>query len=254
MDFVIVSIAGLILGSFANAIIYRLPDIDSLIHDRSECPHCKAKLPAKDLIPVISYILLRGKCRECGKPISWQYPAIEIVMAILFILCWYYFHASLYSIFLMLLSFGLVIIFVYDLMKMEISNEGLIYLIILTLIWVAWGLYLNSQSIDLIVMRIWAAIIGGIFWLILNLVSKGKWIGFGDFKLGLILGFILAFPNVWVFLFLTAIIGGLVALALIASGKRHLKQKIAFAPIMVTAFFVTAFWGTQILDWYLRII
>jgi len=254
MDYLIVVIIGLILGSFANSVIYRLPDIDSLLHDRSECPNCKKKLKPFELIPVISYALLRGKCKDCGTAISWQYPLVEIVMAILFAFIWFKFGYSLYAIYLMLFVWGLVIIFVYDAIKMEIPNEVLLYLFVITVVWIVWEAFLNSQVSGLILQRVWAALAGGIFWLLLNLASSGKWIGFGDFKLGLLLGFVLNLPGVWVFLFLTGILGGLFALLMLALGKKHLQERVALGPIMIVAFLIALFFSSPLITWYLNII
>ncbi len=251
MIYAIIIVIGLILGSFANSIIYRLPDLESIYFSRSECPKCKTKIRFWDLIPVLSYVFLRGRCRHCQEKISWQYPAVEIVTAVIFLLVWLSFGFSVYSIFLMIFAWILIIIFVHDAKTMEIPGRALIILLFLIIIWTVWEVVLYQPNIAMLDDRIWAGIIGGIIWLILNLVSKGKWIGFGDFQLGFLLGFVLGLPNAVIFLFVTAIIGGIVAIILMALGKKHLKDKIALGPIMILAFFITLFLGQQLLTFYL---
>jgi leader peptidase (prepilin peptidase)/N-methyltransferase len=251
MIYAIIIIIGLILGSFANSIIYRLPDLESIYFSRSECPKCKTKIRFWDLIPVLSYVVLRGHCRNCQEKISWIYPVVEIATAGIFLLIWLYFGFSVYAIFLMIFSWILIIVFVHDAKTMEISGQALLLLLLLLIIWTVWEAVLYQPTIALLDDHIWAGIIGGILWLILNLVSKGKWIGFGDFQLGFLLGFVLGLPNSVIFLFITAIIGGIVAIVLMALGKKHLKDKVALGPIMILAFFITLFLGQQLLSFYL---
>jgi leader peptidase (prepilin peptidase)/N-methyltransferase len=151
----------------------------------------------------------------------------------------------------MFFSWILVIVFVHDAKTMEIPRQAIIILLVLIIAWVVWEVALYNLSVTLIGQRIWAGVLGGIIWLILNLVSKGKWIGFGDFELGVLLGFVLSFPNAIVFLFLTAIFGGIYAIILMTLGKKGMKDRVALGPIMIVAFFVTLFLGQQIMAFYL---
>jgi len=252
---------GLAIGSFLNVVIYRLHENKSIVHGRSFCPCCQHTLSFFDLIPVFSFIFLRGKCRYCQKKISWQYPAVELATAILFALAYLnYFHLSGFprSYNLLYLSVGqlfadlfflsvLLVVFVYDLkhyliLDMVVLPAAALALATNLLLGMAW------QS-----LLLGAAVASG-FFLLQYAISRGKWIGFGDVKLGLLLGFLLGWPQILVCLFLAYILGGLVGLGLIFSGRKGIKSELPFGTFLSVAAVVTMLWGDQILNWYLRAI
>jgi leader peptidase (prepilin peptidase)/N-methyltransferase len=244
-----VFIFGLVVGSFANSIIYRLPNIQGIIKARSICPHCKKTLSWYDLIPLVSFMALKGKCRFCQKKISLQYPLVELATGLLFVLFYTKFGLTWHLLFLFPLTTILIILFVYDL-KTQTIPDVIAYLAIgLALVY----LLAYSSIHPFIYSSIAAAAIAGGFFALLVLVSKEKWMGQGDIKLGALMGLLLGYPNVFVGLFLAFVLGALVSLVLIALKKKTLKSQIPFGPFLITAIFVTIFYGEAILNWYLGV-
>ena len=252
LSIVIVFVFGLIVGSFLTAVIHRLPDLKTIIRERSHCPHCKKELGLWDLIPLLSFVMLAGKCRYCSKKISWQYPLVEFSTGLIFVLIWLNFGLSVYSVFLALIFAGLIVIAAYDLKKMLIPDEILWPLVILALLYFI-GVAVVEGNFAILSSAFWGALVFGGIILILHFVSGGKWMGFGDIKLAGLLGFILGMPAVLVGFFITFLVGGFIGLVLMATGKKSLKDKVPFAPFMIFGFLIAIFWAEKILEWYLNI-
>ena len=254
MIFIIISVVifGLIIGSFLTSVIHRLPDIESLIKGRSHCPKCKRQLGVWDLIPLISFVFLAGKCRYCSKKISWHYPLIEFLTATLFLIIYLKFDLTIKSLFLAIISSGLIGIIFYDLEKMIIPDEILTPLIIISFVYIIVNAIINKSITEFNYALIGAAIFSGII-LLLFVISKGKWIGFGDAKLAILLGLILGYPHAITAFFLAFLVGGLVGLILMAIGKKHLKDKVPLAPFMIFGFWTALFWSHELINWYLGI-
>ncbi len=247
-----VAILGLIVGSFLTAVIHRLPDLRTIIRERSHCPQCKKELGLWDLIPLLSFVVLAGKCRYCSKKISWQYPLVELTTALIFVLIWLNFGLSVYSVFLAIVWAGLIVIAAYDLRKMIIPDEIVWSLVILALLYFVVR-SLNEWSLAVFTSAVVGALIFGGIILIFHYASGGKWMGFGDIKLAGLLGFILGYPEVLVGFFITFLVGGFIGLVLMATGQKGLKDKVPFAPFMIFGFLIAVFWADQILEWYLNI-
>ena len=253
---------GLIIGSFLNSVIYRLHKKKDLIFARSICPHCKHTLSFFDLIPVFSFLFLKGKCRYCKKPISWQYPAVELSCGFLFVLITYFLLFSSASIesntfevwfswicYLLIFSV-LVVIFVYDLKYLIIPDSILLLGIFFSIILIG---FLSFQGSYLIILdRILGVILISGFFLLQFLFSKGKWIGFGDVKLGILLGLILGWEKSLLMLFLSYLIGGIISLGLIGFKKKNLKSEIPFGPFLILSTIISYFLGDKIISWYLN--
>jgi len=243
---------GLCIGSFLNCFIYRLEE-KKKITGRSFCPHCKHKLSWQDLFPVFSFLFLKGKCRYCHKKISIQYPLIEIITAILFLVIFiatpqYTIYNILNTFFLFYISSALIVIFVYDLKHYLIPDKILFPAIIVALIYNLIPPY-NIQKILYVFL---AAIIASAFFLVIFLISKGKWMGFGDVKLAFLMGLLLGMPNVLAALFLAFFFGAIIGLILMAFEKKSLKSEIPFAPFLIIGTFIAMFYGNQIIQWYLN--
>lgn len=242
---ILVFIGGLIVGSFLNVVICRLPEIKSIIFTRSHCPKCKVNLAWYDLIPLLSFVMLEQKCRHCGKQISCQYPLVELFTALMGVLIFYFYGWTSLTIFLSVITCLLMVIFVYDLHFQLILDEILVPLL---LIIVAYLLF--YPSIDMINKLIGAgaglAIIGLIY-----VITKGKGIGFADIKLIVPLGLVVGWPKVLILLFMAFVIGAIIGLFLINRGKKGWKDPIAFGPFLIIGFYIALFWGEKILNWYL---
>ncbi len=275
-------VLGLCLGSFVNALVWRLheqekgqkskskgrkstraqglrPSKDlSIIQGRSMCPHCEHELSALDLIPVVSWLTLRGRCRYCPKPISWQYPFVELFTAVLFVfsylfwpLAWNAPGVVSFSVWLILLT-GFVALAVYDLHWMILPNR-----IIFPLMYMAAGLviYLAAEQKDvgiLLAAGLSVLIAGGLFYG-LFIMSKGRWIGGGDVKLGFLLGLAVQEPaQAFLIIFLASGLGTLVVVPGMALKKVTSKSRIPFGPFLIAGAIIVRLFGAGMIAWYKR--
>jgi len=252
---VAVFIIGLIIGSFLNSVIWRSSVNKSVAKGRSICPKCKHKLVTKDLVPLFSFLFLRAKCRYCKKPISWQYPLVELATGLVFVLILnFYFSNLILASFLIIISCFLIIIFVYDLKHYLILDQILWPAVALSAIFrVVEIAFINKNYFQFLDYTL-AIAIGAGFFGILYLFSKGKWIGFGDIKLAILLGLILGWPNIIVGLFLSYLIGAIIGTSLIFLRKKKAKSEVPFAPFLITGTFLALFLGQTIINWYLSLL
>lgn len=247
---------GLAVGSFLNSIIYRLETEESIIKKRSYCPRCKKTLSWFELIPLMSFILQRGKCRHCKKPISLQYPLVELATGFLFVLCaWYFLPDLLFTVVCLLFISCLIIIFVYDLKHYIIPNEVVYSGIIVAFLYRLFGIFQpmadHSQGGNLDPFIV--ALLAGVFFFSIILISKGKWMGMGDMKLAVFMGLILGWPKILVALFLAFLIGAFASVILIILKKKTLKSEIPFGPFLAGAAVVALFLGDILVSWYLNL-
>jgi len=252
---------GLIVGSFLNSVIYRLQTGESFLFKRSYCPHCQHTLNWQDLIPVLSFLILRGKCRYCQKPISLQYPLVELATGFLFV-SFFIFH---FSFLIYLITCFLIIIFVYDLKHYIIPDKVIYPAIAIAVLsrlfeilnFSHWNLIRNWKleigNLQPLINPLSSAFLASLFFLVIVLISRGKWMGVGDIKLAFLMGLILGWPDVLVALFLAFFIGAIIGIGLILTGKKTLKSEIPFGPFLVTATFLAIFFGQQIITWYLTL-
>lgn len=251
---IVVFLFGLIVGSFLNCVIWRVSVKKSFLKGRSICPKCKHQLIFFDLIPLFSFLILKGQCRYCKKKISWQYPIVELATGLIFLLISILFWNSLpLMIFLLIMSGFLIIIFVYDLKHLIIPDNVLFPAIIIAIIYrIIEGLLIIQSYSSLYYLLAVAIPVG--FFLLIYLLSRGKWIGFGDVKLAILLGLILGWPNILIGLFLSYLIGGIIGTGLVIASKKHMKSEVPFAPFLIAGTLVAAFFGAPILNWYLGLI
>lgn len=260
---IVVFLIGMVIGSFLNSVIYQLNFSDSWLkilkglRGRSHCPKCKHILNCSDLIPVLSFIVLKGKCRYCQEKISFQYPFVEMATGLLFFLIFIFFfpidnfisNRASFLIFYYLISCFLIIIFVYDL-KYYIIPDKIIYpAIIIAGVFNFQFLIFNQFSI--FKFSILSALGAAAFFLIIVLISQGKWMGIGDIKLAFLMGLILGWPNILIALFLAFVLGAIIGIGLIIFHKKTLKSKIPFGPFLIGATFIALFFGEKIINWYL---
>ncbi len=233
------------LGSFCNVVIYRLRSGDSPMRGRSYCPHCKHELSAADLVPVVSYLLLRGRCRYCRGQISPQYPLVEIAMGVVTMLTVGRFGLGTASALATIIGGFFVVMFVYDLRYQLILDRVSVPAMAAA---VALSAALGRPFLSILL----GGILGAVFFLAQYLVSRGKWIGGGDIRLGAVLGLALGWPLVAVALVIAYLTGAFVALALILSRKRTMGSMVPFGTFLSAAGVVTLLWGDAILAWYLH--
>ena len=247
-------ILGLIIGSFLNCVIYRLEKEESL-WGRSYCPNCKHNLAWYDLVPIFSFIFLGGKCRYCKFKISFNYPLIELITAIVFLLISMFYliqpvlslHYLASVIFYFYIASTLIVIFAFDLKHYIIPDKVLFPAILLTII---YQLAVNYQF--LIFNLLLSAIGASLFFFIIFLISGGRWIGFGDVKFAIFLGLILGFPNILVGLFLAFFFGAIIGSILMLFKFKGLKSELPFAPFLICGTFLAMFFGENLIEWYLK--
>lgn len=272
MIILVLAVFGLCLGSFVNALVWRLRQQElaskkspvasrqskkaySIVTGRSMCPDCRHELAAKDLVPVFSWLYLRGRCRYCGNPISWQYPVVELANAILFIvsyLWWpYVFHGVglYYFVFWLIFLVGFMALAVYDLRWQLLPNKLVFPLIGLATIQVLGAFIFYDTGWQTLAGAIWGILIAsGIFYVIFQ-VSKGEWIGGGDVKLGMVIGLLLGGPLMsLLMLFFASCLGTLVGLPFLLAGKRQMR--IPFGPFLLAATVIVVLFGAGIISWY----
>lgn len=243
---------GLCIGSFLNCVIYRLEEKQSFSKGRSYCPSCKHQLSWKDLIPILSYVFLLGHCRYCKKKISIQYPLVELATGILFILAFNADHIVQSIYFLLSISF-LIIIFVSDLKHYIIPDKVILPAILISLAYNTFSLVTGDFTWSYFVRLFWAGFLPALFFFSLFFFSRGKWIGFGDVKLALFMGFLLGPNRIIAALFLAFLAGSVIGMGLIIFGKKKMKSEVPFGPFLVSGTLVSLFWGIDIINWYLNI-
>jgi prepilin signal peptidase PulO-like enzyme (type II secretory pathway) len=247
---------GLIFGSFLNAVLYRLEVGGSLIKERSRCPKCGHILRWYELFPILSFMVQVGKCRECKKRISLQYPLVELTTGLLFLAVFLKYQGPVLMLVFdigwldvlygfIVVSF-LVLIFVFDLKHYIIPNVA-----VYSLILISFGYDLYNYDFILLKYYFLASVIAFGFFLFLYLVSSGKWIGFGDVKYGIFMGLFLGWPEILVGLFVAYVSGALIGSLLLAIKRKKFKSEIPFGPFLIFGTLVAFFWGDEILRWYL---
>jgi prepilin signal peptidase PulO-like enzyme (type II secretory pathway) len=236
---------GLIIGSFLNCLIWRLNTGESLL-GRSYCPKCKKQIAWHDNFPVLSFAWLGGKCRQCGKKISWQYPIVELATGVLFLVA---FINSFNYLFLLrdwFLISVMMVIFIYDLRWYLILDIVTLPACLIILI---FNLVLGFSLWNLLI----SGIIGSSFFLIQFLISNGKWIGGGDIRLGLLMGLALGWPGVLMAIIISYFIGSIVGIGLILAGKKQWGSEVPLGVFLAVGTIITLFWQAQILNWYLNL-
>lgn len=238
-------IIGLIFGSFFNVVGLRVPQQLSFSTGRSSCPHCHTPLKSYELIPVISYLLQRGKCRHCQTRISWIYPTIELLTGCLFAFSVYQLGFQIELIVALLFVSLLMIIFVSDITYMVIPNKVLLFFL-------PWFVLLRGiEPLTPWTSSIYGALVGAGIIAVIILLSKGG-MGGGDLKLFGVLGIVLGLKQILLTFFLACIIGALISIFLMLFKKVDRKQAVPFGPYIVVAAMITYFYGNSLIHWYMN--
>ncbi len=238
-------IFGCVLGSFFNVVGLRVPKKIPFHNDRSFCPTCNQQLSWYELIPVFSYIIQRGKCRNCSVKISPLYPITELATGCLFAFSYIQIGLKLETITILLLISMLMIIFVSDIAYMIIPNKILLFFLPLFLI-----IRIFISPLEPWYDALVGAVVGFLLIAIIILVSKGG-MGAGDMKLFGLLGIVLGWKQVVLTFFLAAFLGAMLGGILLMTNKVKKKQPIPFGPYIVAGSFISYFYGEQLLTFYL---
>lgn len=235
MEFTLLVLFGLAIGSFVSAITYRIPRGIGFVKGRSFCDSCKKNLIWYDNIPLFSFIFNRAKSRCCGKKISIRYPLIEILTVSCFALLYLNFGFGLLYFVYSLLVLLTLIIFIIDFEFQIIPDEFTWLLFICSLFFIPYGVTLAPYS------YLFSGFFYSLLFLSLHLITAGKGMGLGDVKLALPIGILLGFEKGIYWFILSFIMGGLVSFFLLLLNKANLKSKISFGPFMVVAFWIVMF-------------
>lgn len=247
--FISVGVLGLITGSFINAAVYRLRnrELKSLIWGRSICRLCKRQLTVRDLIPLLSYLIQRGKCRFCHKKFGARYFYVELITLLAFLglaLHQGFQHPALLA---GQLFFTAVLIFIayYDYLYHEIPDAVSLPAIVLALLGVFYFPFpgLGSALIGFLV--------GGGFFLLLILISRGRWLGGGDLRLGALMGLLLGWQGFLLALFLASAVGSIVGGILLQQKMLKLKSQLPFGPFLALGTYLALLFGEMFWSWYL---
>jgi len=250
-------ILGTIVGSFLNVVVERTKHKKSFLLNRSACPMCGHILNVWDLIPLFSYIFLNGKCRYCQKKISWQYFVMELVTGVIFGLIYLSvetihelslpdIHNILLLFFYLIIASFLIIIFVYDLKYYLILDKIVVPGMVVALI---GNFLLGRNWLDLLL----GAVIGSGIFLLQYTISRGKWVGGGDIRLGLFMGLILGWKLVLVALFISYLFGATIGVGLILLKRKKMQDTLPFATFLSVATLITMLCGSSILTWYINL-
>lgn len=249
----IIFFVGLCFGSFLNALVWRTWQNIKIVHGRSMCPACHRQLAWYDNIPIISFLVLGEKCRVCKNKISWQYPIVELCIGLLFaLIAWMHGTANTFITPEVVrdwaLVFNLAFIFLYDFNYGEILDSSTIPTS-LVLFAFSWSMGWHTWP-DMVL----GVLVGAGFFWVQYFLSKGKWVGGGDVRLGLLMGVILGWQNVIFALMLAYILGAIVSLILVALKKKELKSETPFGTYLAVATLVAMLWGEEIVGWYLSLL
>lgn len=288
MVLTVLIIIGLCMGSFVSALVWRMHKqgiVDgekwivkkkasslntdhqsssttrySILSGRSMCPHCRHQLAAFDLVPLFSWLALGGRCRYCRKTISWQYPALELATAALFVgsyLWWPWTLVGAHSVALFVLWLGLLVILialaVYDLHWMLLPDRLVWSGVLVALTMLILRLQIDDDASNLLINHLLGVAVGPIFFGAIYFYSKGRWIGFGDIKLSLLMGILLGLGKTLVALIIASYSALLVVLPLFMLKKMNRTQPLPFGPFLILGTVVAFLLGSDLIEWYLRV-
>ncbi|MYE37919.1 MAG: prepilin peptidase [Candidatus Spechtbacteria bacterium SB0662_bin_43] len=257
---VILFFFGLFVGSFLNVVILRQGTGVSFLRGRSHCPKCKTTLSSLELIPVLSFLFLKGKCKHCAVPISVQYPIVEIATGVVFaLLAWKagvptsfldVFHLAV----LLIVAGSLIVILVYDMYHYVIENTVLLVAFCGIILWNGVRFFQDSSSFADIVVWVATAFIVALFFLSLHVLTRGRGMGMGDVKLAFVIALLFGYPLVLVWLFFAFVSGGIIGVVLLALGRKKRTDKVPFAPFLVLNSLLVFLVGHSVWEQYLSFV
>ena len=260
-------ILGLAIGSFLNVLIDRLPRREK-ITGRSYCEFCKKTLSWKDLIPVLSFVYLRGKCRYCKAKLSYQYPFVELLTGIMFAFTYLYLNKSisnfqfpisnfspdpvyslLSTLYYLIVVSSLIVIFFSDLKYGIIPDKIIFPSVVISIFYLLFSVNLSSISNHLL-----SALGAFLLFLFIYLITKGRGMGFGDVKFAFLIGLVLGFPGTVLGLYIAFLTGGFIGIILILWKKKKLKYAVPFGPFLVIGCGISLFFQDQITQMVMRLL
>lgn len=236
-----VFVFGAAIGSFLNVCIYRLPEQQSIAKPLSQCPHCHHPIRFYDNIPLISYLILKGKCRDCGEKISWRYPLVELITAILALLLFAKFYLTLNFLVFFIFTAVLIVITFIDLDHqiipdlLTLPGIPIFFLLAVFVVGVPW----TEAAIGLLIG-------GGVLFAIAlgyEVITKREGMGGGDIKLLALIGGFLGWKSLIFVLLFSSLLGAVIGIALVLIKKEDMKYAVPFGPFLSAAAVAYLFWG-----------
>jgi len=249
---IVTVIAGLVVGSFVTAIQNRLDNLGSVLYGRSRCPKCNHILGVFDLLPIFSFVFLRGRCRYCRTKISFLYPIIELLSVVLALFTYYFsgFYAS--SIFLFLSLNILLLASVYDVKDQEVDTWIFVLGIVLAVVW-RFSIYFSSDTILSILL---GGVAAAVLPFCLSAFSKEKWMGYGDSFFATWIGVLCGFPTSLAGIFFAFLLGSIFGIitVFVSKNRKKLKLRIPFGPFIAASGLLAMVFGNSFIEWYLKIL
>lgn len=249
--YLLIFIIGLCIGSFLNVCIYRIPREESIIFPSSHCTNCNNRLVWKDLIPIASYLLLKGECRYCKEKISPRYAIIELITAISYVLVFIKYGFSLYSFKYLILISLLIVISLIDIDTMSIYLKTTVFGVVSGVVLLAMEGISNGYGVHNYLYYFLGGIIPAIIITLIILMTRGM--GWGDVEIFFICGLFLGVKLSMVMTFLSFIIGAIISLCLLYSKKKTRKDPIPFGPFIALGAFFAILMGDAIVNLYMSL-
>lgn len=241
---------GSVFGSFTNVFIDKLLFGRSLL-GRSHCDYCRKVLSPLDLVPILSFLVLGGKCRYCGRKLSWQYPAVEALSGFLFASV-FYFQAlnspfdGIKVLYLLLISTVLLVVATVD-FKYYLIPTTLVFAASLLALFYNFFFFGPTQFAG----HVAAAFVAAVFFGTIVLLTRGRGMGSGDIVLAFLIGMVLGFAQMVLAIFMAFVIGAVVAILLVFAGRKKFRQAIAFGPFLIVGFYIALWFYQPVSSWYL---
>lgn len=258
MIYLIIFILGLFIGSFLNVLVDRLPKKQNVIKGRSKCDKCKRELGVLDLIPLLSFVFLKGRCRYCHTPLSYFYPVIELSTGILFVLTYALFNFqfpifNFQLIYYLLMIAFFIVIFFTDLKYGIIPDKIILSAVVVSIFYL---FFLNPKSL---IFNLASGFGAFLFFIMISFIfyalTKKQGMGGGDIKLSFLLGLFLGFPGILVSLYLAFLTGAIIAIILILWKKKALlRDALPFGPFLIIGTIISLFWGNYIYSFALNLL
>lgn len=242
---IFIVIFGLVFGSFYNVLIYRLPSDKSIIKPPSTCGHCQQQLKVLDLIPVVSYVILKGKCRYCGHKVSPQYPLIELATAVIFLVMYNIFGLNVYFFKAVVLSSIVLVMSMIDLKHYIIPDELSFFTVVSGLV---FFLIIGDMSFKSLVL---AFLLGGGFLFIIAIIGP---MGGGDIKIMAGFALFMGLEKTILALLLSFILGGIIGILLILFKIKGRKDQMPFGPSLGLGTLLSFVYFNEIFTWYINIL
>lgn len=249
MDYLFISIIGLVIGSFLNVCIFRIPEEQSICFPPSHCTSCQHKLGVLDLVPVLSYIFLHGRCRYCKEKISIRYPLIELLNGLLYISVYYKYGISIITLKYFVLASLLIVISMIDFDTQDVYTSTTLFGAVAGMIFIGIQKFVFEENCL-------GFILGGVSGVLIigTIVFVTRGMGEGDIEIAGVCGLFLGLKGILLALFIAVILGGIVGIFILLLKLKNAKDRIAFGPFIAIGAMISALYGNEIINAYLRLL